>query len=213
MTAPTIHMEQPVIREGAALDEAIAAMILVHGRGGDARGILPLANHIGTQGVAYLAPSAAGNTWYPYRFVAPREQNEPHLSSALEKVGAVVEEAQAAGIPSNKIMLLGFSQGACLALEYAARNPQRYGGVVALSGGLIGAEDELMGYVGSLKGTPVFLGCSDIDSHIPLDRVHETAEIFQSLGAEVDERIYPGMGHTINDDEVRAVRDMLAALL
>ncbi|MCA9912500.1 MAG: dienelactone hydrolase family protein [Anaerolineae bacterium] len=213
MTAPLIHEEQPIIAQGSALETARVAMILVHGRGGDARGILPLTNHFDAEGVAYLAPSAAGNSWYPYRFLEPRERNEPYLSSALQKIGAVLDEVQAAGIPPEKTMLLGFSQGACLALEFAARNPQHYGGIVALSGGLIGAEDELVGYVGSLKGTPVFLGCSDVDFHIPLDRVHETAEIFQSLGAKVDERIYPGMGHTINDDEVQAVREMLTTLL
>lgn len=213
MTAPTFHANQPIAHQGTPLDEATAAMVLVHGRGGDATGILPLTNHFGAEGVVYLAPSAADNTWYPQRFIAPREANEPHLSSALEKVGTVVAQATDAGIPSDKIILLGFSQGACLALEYAARNPQQFGGVVAFSGGLIGADGELNGYVGSLSGTPVFLGCSDTDFHIPLERVHETAEIFQSLGAEVDERIYPGMGHTINDDEVQAVREMLAKLL
>ncbi len=213
MTVPMIHEEQPITLHGDPLSEATAAIILVHGRGGDARGILPLTNHFGADGVAYLAPSAAGNSWYPYRFIEPRERNEPHLSSALQKIGAVLGEVQAAGIPPEKTMLLGFSQGACLALEFAARNPQRYGGIVALSGGLIGAEGELTGYVGLLKGTPVFLGCSDVDFHIPLERVHETAEIFQRMGATVDERIYPGMGHTINDDEVQAVREMLATLL
>jgi len=213
MTTPTIHADQPIMQQGVLLNEAKAAMVLVHGRGGDATGILPLINHFGAEGVAYLAPSAAGNTWYPQRFIAPREANEPHLSSALEKVGAVVEQVNDAGIPSEKIILLGFSQGACLALEYAARNPQQFGGVVAFSGGLIGADGELNGYGGSLSGTPVFLGCSDADFHIPVERVHETAEIFQSLGAEVDERIYPGMGHTINDDEVQAIREMLAKLV
>lgn len=213
MTAPMIHEEQPITLHGKPLSEAKAAMILVHGRGGDARGILPLTNHFDAEDVAYLAPSAAGNSWYPYRFIEPRERNEPHLSSALQKIDTILGEVQAAGIPPEKTMLLGFSQGACLTLEFAARNPQRYGGIVALSGGLIGAEDELVGYVGSLKGTSVFLGCSDVDFHIPLERVHETAEIFQRMGAKVAERIYPGMGHTINDDEVQAVREMLAGLL
>jgi len=213
MTEPMIHEEQPVLAQGTPLAEAKAVMILVHGRGGDARGILPLTNHFGADGVAYLAPSAAGNSWYPYRFIEPRDHNEPYLSSALQKIRTVLEEVQAAGIPPEKTMLLGFSQGACLTLEFAARNPQRYGGIVALSGGLIGADGELTGYIGSLKGAPVFLGCSDVDSHIPLERVHETAEIFQRMGAKVAERIYPGMGHTINDDEVQAVREMLATLL
>jgi len=171
-----------------------------------------LTSHIGQEGFAYLAPEAANWTWYPQRFIVPRGQNEPYLSSALEKVGAVVQHLNDAGIPSEKIVLLGFSQGACLALEYAARNPQRYGGVVALSGGLIGAPGELEGYEGNLEDTPVFLGCSDVDFHIPVERVHESRDILKKLGASVEERIYPSMGHTINQDEVDYVRGMMESI-
>ena len=208
-----IHQGQPIVRQGLPLSEAKAAMVMVHGRGGGVESILPLANHFKTQGFAYLVPVAADRTWYPNRFLVPREQNEPHLSSALLKVGDVLDEIKAAGIPIEKTILLGFSQGACLALEYAARNPQKFGAVVALSGGLIGADDELNGYVGSLNGTPVFLGCSDVDFHIPEARVHESAEIMQSLGGEVDVRIYPGMEHTINLDEIKAVDALMANLV
>ena len=208
-----IHQGQPLVTEGLPLTEAKAAMVMVHGRGGGVESILPLANHFKTEGFAYLAPSAAERTWYPNRFLVPREQNEPYLSSALKAVGAVLDEIKAAGIPADKTILLGFSQGACLALEYAARNPQKYGAVVALSGGLIGADDELNGYVGSLNGTPVFFGCSDVDSHIPETRVHESAEILKSLGAEVEVRIYPGMEHTINLDEIKVVDALMAQLV
>lgn len=205
----TIHETQPVAYAGTKLIDAEAAMVMIHGRGGDAAGILPLANHMQADGFALAAPSARGHTWYPNRFIVPREANQPHLASALNTVGQVVDSIKEAGIPAEKIVLLGFSQGACLALEYAARNPEKFGGVVALSGGLIGAEGELTGYEGSLEGTPVFLGCSDVDFHIPVERVHETEAIMAEMGATVDKRIYPGMGHTINDDEVAAVQAML----
>lgn len=215
MTTPTIHENQPVQRFGTSVDEAQAAVIMIHGRGGGTQSITPLANHINgdVEGVAYLAPSAQGLTWYPNRFIAKRASNEPNLSSALNTVGNLVSELNDAGIPNAKIMILGFSQGACLAVEYAARNPQRYGGVVALSGGLIGAEGELEGYAGSLDDTPVFIGCSDVDFHIPVERVYESTEILTKLGAKVDERIYEGMGHTVNQDEVEVVRAMLANLV
>jgi len=207
-----IHQERPVTRKGVPLKDAKAAMILIHGRGGDANGILPLTNHFEAEGFAYLAPSASGNSWYPDRFLAERESNEPYLSSALETVSNLLKEVAEAGIPPEKTMLLGFSQGACLALEVAARNTKKYGAVIALSGGLIGADDELDGYEGTLDGTPVFLGCSDTDFHIPLERVHETRDILTKLGATVDERIYEGMGHTINNDEVQAVNELMKAL-
>lgn len=213
MTTETIHQGQPVAHKGVSLQEAKVAMILIHGRGGDANGILPLISHFEAEGFAYLAPSASGNSWYPKRFIAPRENNEPYLSSALETVSNLLQEVGEAGIPPEKTILLGFSQGACLAIEFVARNPEKYGGVVALSGGLIGAEGELEGYEGSLDGTPVFLGCSDTDFHIPVGRVHETRDILTTMGAIVDERIYEGMGHTINNDEVQAVSELMEALV
>lgn len=194
---------------------------MVHGRGASAASILTLADEFAQPELAYLAPQAAGSTWYPYSFLAPLDRNEPHLSSALRLLGRVLSEVGAAGIPSEKTVLLGFSQGACLASEFAARNPRRYGGVVALSGGLIGngqlpavdpPVDKVFDYDGDLGRTPVFLGCSDDDAHIPLDRVERSAAAFEKLGADVTMRIYPGMDHTVNDDEIRFVRGLLADL-
>lgn len=213
MTQPTIHENQQVFTTGATLDDAQAAMIMIHGRGGGPQSIMALLSHVGDERFAYYIPSAANYTWYPHRFIAPRESNEPNLSSALDVITGLVDQIEASGVPADKIMLLGFSQGACLALETAARNPRRYGGVVALSGGLIGADGELVNYPGQLEGTPVFLGCSDVDAHIPLERVQESTRIMRELGAEVTEKIYPNMGHTINPDEVGTVRRMMQGLL
>lgn len=210
------HQGQEVLHTGAALEGARAAMILIHGRGASAQDILSLTGEFAQpdgsppDGVAFLAPQAAGNTWYPYRFMEPIGRNEPWLSSALAQVGALIEATERAGIPVEKTILLGFSQGACLALEYAARNARRYGGVLALSGGLIGPDDTPRDYPGSLDGTPVFLGCSDVDFHIPVERVHESADIMQRLGGDVTKRIYPGMGHTVNEDEMTFVGELLA---
>ena len=160
--------------------------------------------------VAYFAPTAAKHTWYPQSFLAPIAQNEPWLTSALATVERVLNAIAARGIGHERVVLLGFSQGACLALEFAARNARRYAGVVGLSGGLIGPPGTPRKYNGSLAGTPVFLGCSDVDPHIPLVRVRESTEVFQRLDASVDERIYPGMGHTTNGDESDAIRILLA---
>jgi len=184
-------------------------MVMIHGRGASADDIGGLAGEFDTQDVAFLAPQAAGGSWYPQRFIAPLAANEPFLSSALATVGQVIAQATAAGIPMERVFLLGFSQGACLALEYAARNPQRYGGVVAFSGGLIGPRGMAFDYPGSLANTPVFLGCSDVDFHIPLDRVQESTAAMRNLGGDVTERIYPGMGHAVNEDEITFVRGLL----
>ncbi|MCC6312539.1 MAG: dienelactone hydrolase family protein [Thermomicrobiales bacterium] len=190
-------------------------MVLLHGRGASAEDILGLTDHLPRERVAYVAPQAAGHTWYPERFTEPIERNEPWLSSALALVERIIDEVIAAGIPAERIGLLGFSQGACLALEFAARHPRRYGGVFALSGGLIGPPGTVWDDRGSLGGTPVFLGCSDVDSHIPAERVIESGERMRELGAEVEVRLYPGMGHTINRDELdiirRGVERMVAA--
>lgn len=207
-----LHQGQPVLTTGVPLDKAGAAMILVHGRGADARSILELAAEFDQPAMAYLAPQAAGFTWYPNRFLAPIASNEPYLSSALQAVGDVLRQVEQAGIPAEKTVLLGFSQGACLALEYAARHARRYGGLVGFSGGLIGPPGTTFEYDGSLDGTPVFLGCSDVDFHIPVERVHETAAALRRLSGDVTERIYPNMGHTINQDEIDFVRGMLAEL-
>ena len=211
------HAGQPVLAYGAPLDKAQAAdkaraaMILVHGRGANAEDIISLAEEFPLPGFAFLAPQAAGNTWYPQRFTAPLSANQPWLDSALAAIGRVLAQVQAAGIPPERTFLLGFSQGACLALEYAARNPRRYGGLIGLSGGLIGPQVEPSRYPAGLAGTPVLLGCSDIDPHIPQARVLETARTLEQLGAVVDLRLYPGMGHTVNEDELEAIRGMLAA--
>jgi len=186
---------------------------MVHGRGASSENILELlpevAPNASAAGIAALAPEAAGNTWYPLSFLAETAGNEPYLSSALDALGRVVADIGAAGIPPERTVLLGFSQGACLSLEFAARHAQRFAGVVALSGGLIGPPGTPRAYPGSLGGTPVFLGCSDRDAHIPKERVEESAEVLERLGGEVTLRIYPGLGHTVNEDELAWVRGLL----
>lgn len=204
-----MHDRRRILRHGTPIDEARVAAVLLHGRGGSAEDILSLASDFQAEGVAYLAPQATGNSWYPYSFLAPLAQNEPGLSSALALVAEVVAELESQRLSSDRIALLGFSQGACLALEFAARHARRYALVAGFSGGLIGPEGTPRDYRGSVSGTPVFLGCSDIDPHIPLERVHESAEVFRRMGGAVDERIYPRMGHTINRDELSAVDALL----
>lgn len=208
MTIPTTE----IIRAGAPIGAARAAMIMVHGRGASAQGILELSHAFEAPDVAYLAPQAESGSWYPYSFMSPIARNEPHLSIALQTLSDVVDDVRKEGMPSERIVLLGFSQGACLALEFAARNARRFGGVIALSGGLIGPEGMPRDYPGSLAGTPVFLGCSDIDTHIPLARVHESTDVLSKLGGDVVEKIYSGMGHTIVQDEVDHVRKILAGI-
>jgi predicted esterase len=207
------HQGQPVRMAGEPVSRARAAMLMVHGRGARAEDILSLANEFNLPGFAYLAPQAAENTWYPNRFLVPLTDNEPWLSSALKFVDDVLDEIINAGVSAERIMLLGFSQGACLALEFAARNARRYGGVVGLSGALIGPDGTPRDYKGSLTGTPVFLGCSDVDFHVPRERVDQTAEVLRRLGGEVTERLYPKMDHSINQDEVDFVRGMMQTLL
>jgi phospholipase/carboxylesterase len=197
---------------GAPLDRARAAVVLLHGRGGSAEDILSLAEALGERDLTYVAPQAPGLAWYPLSFLAPIAQNEPALSQALAAVGTVVGGLAEAGIPAERTVVMGFSQGGCLALEFAARNARRYGGAVGLSAALIGPPGTPRDYAGSLAGTPVFLGCSNVDGHIPLWRVQESTTVLRGLGAEVTERIYPGMGHTINDDEVAHVRRLLKAV-
>lgn len=209
---PDVHAGQPLRHTGRPLAEAGAAMILVHGRGATAESILELAGYLPHPQMAYLAPQAAGQTWYPYSFLAPIAQNEPYLSSALARLEGLLADVTAAGIPPERVVWAGFSQGACLAAEFVARHAQRYGGVLLFSGGLIGPPGTPRDYAGTLAGTPVFLGCSDRDAHIPLARVEETAEALARLGAAVDKRIYPRMGHTINDDEIRAAAALVAGL-
>ena len=207
------HQNRPALAAGAPLDRARAAVVMIHGRGATAESILGLAGELDREEFAYLAPQAAGNTWYPVSFLQPIEQNEPNLSSALQAVGDLLARLEEAGIPPERTLLLGFSQGACLSLEFAARNARRYGGVAGLSGGLIGPDGTPRDYPGSLDGTPVFLGCSDVDFHIPKERVVESGEVLRALGAEVDVRLYPGMGHTVNRDEIEAVQAIMDRLL
>jgi predicted esterase len=194
------------------MERAIAGAIFVHGRGADARDILSLAGEIDPGDVAFVAPEAAGHTWYPYSFLAPVEQNEPGISSGLRVLHGLVERFDAAGIPAGRLLLLGFSQGACLALEYAARHAQRFGGIAGLSGGLIGPPGAPRDYPGSFAGTPVFLGCSDEDPHIPKARVEETAGVLEGMGAVVTMRLYGDIGHEVSADELAFVREMLDAV-
>lgn len=204
------HRESEEVRWGPKLEDAESAVVLIHGRGDSARGILALAPELQAPHTAFLAPEAVGFSWYPYSFLSEIERNEPWLSSALDRIEAAVT-AVATVIPEERVVLMGFSQGACLALEFVARNTRRYGGVVAFSGGLIGPDGTPRDYPGSLEGTPIFLGCSDVDAHIPVGRVHESARVLGNLGAEVDERIYPGMGHTINGEEVAWASKLLTS--
>jgi phospholipase/carboxylesterase len=204
------HQNQKIMTAGRALDEARAAMILVHGRGATAESILTLATELDQDDFAYLAPQAAQNTWYPHSFMAPIPSNQPGIDSGLSRLGELIERIVAAGIPHERIMLLGFSQGACLATEFVVRHARRYGGVVGLSGGLIGPPGTTWDYEGSLDETAVFLGCSDIDFHIPKERVEETAVVMKQMGGSVTMRLYPGMGHTVNQDEIDFVRQMMA---
>lgn len=203
------HAAQPGHRRGPDAASARLCAVLLHGRGSSATDILSLADELDLDDVTYVAPDAAGHTWYPYSFLQPIERNQPHLDSALALVDRVVARLGAAGVPPDRVALLGFSQGACLALEYAARHPRRYAAVIGLSGGVIGPPGTPRDYRGSMEGTPVFLGCSDVDPHIPVERVHETADAFRALAASVDERIYRGMGHVVNDDEIEVVRELL----
>ena len=211
MTTPLDpHAGQPILHRGAAIADARLAAVLIHGRGASAEDILSLAQELSADDVAYLAPQAAGNTWYPYSFLAPMAQNEPGLSSALAVIAAIVASLEAQGIPAKRIVLMGFSQGACLTSEFAARHARRYAGIAALSGGVIGPPGTPRDYAGTFDGTPIFMGCSDVDPHIPLERVRESAEVFRRMGAAVDERIYRGMGHTVSRDEIDAVNEIFS---
>ncbi len=205
------HAGQPVLSAGRDPREARLTLIMLHGRGAAATDAINRARSFWIDDVAYLAPQAADRAWYPLSFLAPLEQNEPQLSAALAVVDRLITGLEAQGVERRRIGLYGFSQGACLALEYAARHAQRYAAVLALSGGVIGPPGTARDYPGDFDGTPVFLGCSDIDTHIPLDRVHESAALFTRMGATVDERIYPGMGHVINEDEIAAIHAILSA--
>jgi len=203
------HAAQEVRTAGRPLGEGSGAMIMVHGRGAGPDDILELAEPLFHAEFTYLAPAAAGNAWYPYSFMAPIETNEPGLSSGLYVLERLVRQVEEAGVPRERTILLGFSQGACLASEFAVRHAGRYGGVVALSGGLIGPSGTTWNQEGSFDGTPVFFGCSDVDAHVPRARVDESAEVFSRMGAEVTRRIYSNMGHLVNEDELVWARELV----
>jgi phospholipase/carboxylesterase len=210
----SVQNRGPLVRSaGEPLGRAKFALLLMHGRGAQAEDILSLAAQLAQPGFSYLAPQAVGNTWYPNRFLDPLASNEPWLTSALFTVGDVLGNIIQAGIPPERIMLLGFSQGACLTLEFAARNAKRYGGVVGLSGALIGPDDTQRNYQGSLAGTPVFLGCSDADFHVPKERVQQAADVLRHLGGVVTERLYPNLDHSVNQDEIDFVRGLMHELI
>ena len=202
---------QRVLQAGEEIESARAAMILIHGRGATAEDIMTIASEVQQPGWTYIAPQAAGNTWYPNPFTAPLESNEPYLTDALDTVTRLVERAEAR-LPAQRIVLLGFSQGACLTLEWAARNARRYGGVIGLSGGLIGPNGMPRDYPGSFDAMPVFLGCSDIDPHIPMQRVVEAGEVLKGMGADVAVRFYPGMAHTVGIEELATIGELMASI-
>jgi predicted esterase len=207
MTIP--HETSPVYTAGAKLEDAKAAMILVHGRGASAQDILSLSSPLNFPGVAYFAPEAEGSIWYPNRLIAPVESNEPYLSAAIAKIDGLVKHIEASGIPLEKIFIGGFSQGASLSSEYVIRNPRAYGGLLIFSGGYIWQSGKPREASGNLNGIPVFNGCSNVDPFIPLERVKETSALLTSLGAEVTERVYPNMDHTIIDEELELARELI----
>jgi predicted esterase len=207
------HAGEPRAVAGTPLGEGSAVMTMVHGRNAGPQNILDLVPRFERPDFTYLAPAAAGRTWYPLSFMAEREQNEPGISSGLWVLEQLVADVVARGIPKTRIVLLGFSQGACLTAEFAVEHADRYGAVILYSGGAIGAPGTTWEYPGSFGGTPVFLGCSDVDAHVPKTRVDESAALFTRMGATVTERIYPGMGHLVNDDEIAFARQLMDTIL
>jgi predicted esterase len=203
------HAGQPLATAGAPLGKSPVAMILVHGRNALPANILSFVPAFAHPDITYLAPGAAGGTWYPLSFMADQEKNEPGISSGVWVLEQLVQHVVRAEVRKDRIVLLGFSQGACLTSQFAASHADRYGGVVLYSGGLIGPPGTTWNYPGSFGGTPVFLGCSDVDAHVPKTRVDESAAVFQRMGATVTERIYPGMGHLVNEEEIAFTRTLL----
>ena len=208
-----LHLQQPVISAGAPIKDAQQVMILLHGRGASAESILTLAAELDAPNTHFLAPQAYQYRWYPQSFLSPIETNEPDLSNALERVDTLINRLLATGKALDQIILAGFSQGACLATEYVIRNPRRYAGLIALSGGWLGPQTSQRSVEADLKGMPVFIGCSDIDQHIPLARVKDTASLFTSMNARVDLQIYSGMGHSVNADEISHINHLLKQMV
>ncbi len=212
MTINGPHQNPTVYSAGTPLADANSAMILIHGRGATAQSILPLGQQFNAKDMALLAPQARGNQWYPFSFLNPMQDNQPGIDSAMQMLADLVAHVEAAGIATNKIVIGGFSQGACVSAEFMARNAKRYGGLLVFSGGLIGPPGTSRDYAGTLDGTPVFIGCSDVDFHIPVERVHETADVLEKLGATVNKQIYPQMGHTIVQDELKQAQLVIDSL-
>ena len=207
-----MHTKQ-LIERGNKLQDASYALVMIHGRGADAEDILGLANYFHLKEFALLAPQATNNTWYPYSFLAPPVENQPWLSSALSLLAGIVDDIKAAGISSENIYFLGFSQGACLSLEFVARNAARYGGVAAFTGGLIGDHIYPENYKGDFGGTPIFIGSGDPDPHVPVDRVTDSVALLEKMNAIVTKKIYRNMGHTINEDEIDTVNKIIFDLV
>jgi predicted esterase len=205
------HAGQPVTEVGAPLDRTAAAVVMVHGRNAGPANILDLVPRLNRPNVTYLAPAAANHTWYPNSFLSDIASNEPGLSSGLAVLASLVDEIETAGVPRSRIVLLGFSQGGCLVSEFAIRHASRFGGIVVFSGGVIGPPGTRWNCPGGFDGTPVFFGCSDADAHVPESRVNESAELFARMGANVTKRIYAGMGHMVNDDEIAAAQNVIDA--
>ena len=213
-TAKGPHAGQPVLAFGRPLDASSTVAIMIHGRGASPEDILGLATAFDRPDVTYLAPAAANHTWYPYSFLTELAKNEPYLSSALSVVASLVAESEGSGVPRTRIVVIGFSQGACLTSEFAIRNASRFGGFVAFSGGAIGPPGTRWNDTGRFDGTPMFFGCSNVDPHIPEERVNETAAMCERMGAAVTRKIYPGIGHLVIDDEIghaRAILDSIGA--
>lgn len=206
------HGGQPVLTRGRPVGDARVVLIMVHGRGAGPTNILDLAPLLEHPQATYIAPAAAGGTWYPYSFLSPIDRNEPGITSGIAVVHGLIDDVVARGIPTERIILLGFSQGACLSVTAAQRRPARYGGVIVYSGGLIGPPGTTWSEEGSFAGTPAFFGCSDRDAHVPEERVHESAAVLERMGAAVTTRIYPGMGHLVNEDELAFGRDLIATV-
>lgn len=205
-----MEYHKEVIREtGVSWEEAKKVLIMIHGRGASAEDILSLKQYLNVEDTRILAPQATNHTWYPYSFMMPLNQNEPWLSSAIDLLDKMVKDAMNKGFSSEQIYILGFSQGACLALEYPSRNARRYGGIISFTGGLIGDKIYKEHYSGDFKGTPVFIGNSDQDPHVPVKRSEESKKIMESMGAKVTLKIYPGMPHTINEDEIQFVNEKI----
>lgn len=207
------HLSQPVATRGCDLESAKCVAIMVHGRYRDTNDILQVADRLDLEQVAYLAPAASGNSWYPNKFMDPVENNQPYYDYSLAIIDKLVNALKAKGFKSTQILLAGFSQGACLVTEYAVRHATHYGGIVVFTGGLGGPGGTRWEYDGDFQGTPVFLGCSDVDEWIPEHRVHETAEVMKAMGAEVEVVIYKGMEHIINDDEIKKARRIFQSAL